>query len=320
MNLSQQLFSVNIATRNRKDELIRAIDSVYTQNYRPYEIVVVDNASGDGTPQLISSRWPEIRLIRLHHNIGCQPARNIGMANCRGTYIFNLDDDGWLHPHTLERTAERFEQEPELFLINTRVIIPNGIKRGWNEPISGDRERYVANFSGCACALRREMLPQVGFFPEYPRGHAEADLALRALDAGKRLLYLPSAKVFHQPSSVERNPSVLRYWLTRHRLETSLRLSPFPYLLAEIPWKLAIEFKSACRDRSRRGFFRGLAAFCWDLPHLLSRRKPVSRKSIRLRDYLTYTLVTGQGELDLKVASSFSLPELLKNKFRQRKQ
>jgi len=311
------LFSVNIVTRNRKDELLRAIDSVYDQAYRPFEVVVVDNASEDGSAETVLSRHPDVRLIRLHRNIGCQPARNIGMSNCRGKYIFNLDDDGWLSDDALATIVQRFEREPDLFLVNARVIIPEADRQGWRKPVSGDRERYIANFSGCACALRAEMLTQTGYFPEYPRGHAEADLSLRALDRGKKLLYLPSARVFHQPSAEGRDFAAIRYWLTRHRLETALRLSPFPYLLAEIPWKMAVELKVAWREKSLGGVLRGLGAFAWSLPRLLAQRKPVSRKTIRLRDYLTYTVVADPEELKSDLVMRFSLPKMICRKFRR---
>lgn len=316
--MSSPLFSITIVTRNRRTELNRALESIHTQQYRPFEVIVVDNASQDGSAAFVDKHWPAVRLIRLHRNIGCQPARNIGMANCSGKYIFNLDDDGWLHPQTLNRVVERFEREPELSIINVRVIIPETDKQGWNEPVSGKKERYIANFSGCACAIRREDLAKIGYFPEYPRGHAEADLAIRALDAGKRLLYLPSAHVYHQPSGVERDRTEIRYWLTRHRLETSLRLSPRSYVLLELPWKLMLELRAAGRENSWRGFFGGLGAFCWNLPRIIRQRRPVAKKSIRLRDFLTYSLVEDPQELSSGQAANFSLLQVLKNKFRQK--
>ncbi|HPJ71728.1 MAG TPA: glycosyltransferase [bacterium] len=85
------LFSVTIVTRNRRKELKRALTSVFTQHYRPIEVVVVDNDSGDGSGEMVREKWPEVRLIELHRNIGCQPGRNIAMKNCRGEFIFNLD-------------------------------------------------------------------------------------------------------------------------------------------------------------------------------------------------------------------------------------
>ena len=111
------LVSINLVTANRRDMLAAAIESACAQTYRPIELVVVDNHSSDGSPEAVQQRWPEARVIRLHRNIGCQPGRNIGMKNCRGKYIFNLDDDGLLEPAAIERIVERFEAEPALGII-----------------------------------------------------------------------------------------------------------------------------------------------------------------------------------------------------------
>jgi len=193
--MNDPLFSINIVTRNREKELRRAILSVYSQKYRPIEIVIVDNASSDGTAQVVKEEWPRIKLIELHRNIGCQPGRNIGMKNCNGKYIFNLDDDGVLAPEALESIVRRFEYDADLAVIesetppleNESVYIADNSKK----------ERWISSFRGGAHAIRASVLKKAGYFPEFPRTGAEWVLAARILDCGFEMLHLPNSIMFY---------------------------------------------------------------------------------------------------------------------------
>jgi GT2 family glycosyltransferase len=305
--MTDPLFSVNIVTRDRREELKNALRSVYNQQYRPFEIVVVDNASRDSTPAMVRKEWPEVRLIELHRNIGCQPGRNIGMKNCRGKYIFNLDDDGWLAPDTLSLIKAEFEQDPRLFVVSARVIIP-GIEPK-DRPIDdyGPIRKYVANFPGCAAAFRKDALEITGYFPEYPRGHSEEDLALRILAREGRILYLPSAVMYHKLSQIHRDRNEISYWNTRHRLETAFRLEPASYAFLDICWKLFINLRASLKDNSWKGYFRGVARFMYDIPLLVGRRNPVKRNIIARKDYLAkHTVINIEDELIPEKYSVFS--------------
>jgi GT2 family glycosyltransferase len=294
---SGELVSVCIVTRNRKEDLGRAIKSVYDQPYRPVEIVVVDNDSTDGTVEYVIDNWPDVRLIRLHRNIGCQPARNIAMKNCRGKFIFSLDDDAVLDEQCINETVARMQELPNVALLAARVVTtnPDELKnwRQWDQRAS----RFVSNFPGCAFCIRSEVLSQVGYFPEYVRGHAEADLSLRILDAGWDMIVHPPAVVYHAVSPVERNSQQIQYYLTLHRLETLLRLAPFPYCIPELIFRLISEFFIALRSRTLKGYIHGVVRFIYDLPISLRRRRPVSKLAMRKQWFLAERHITDSGEI-----------------------
>jgi glycosyltransferase involved in cell wall biosynthesis len=79
------LISVVIVTWNRRDDVLRAIESIYSQAWRPVEIIVVDNGSTDGTAEAITSAYPEVRLLRMEQNLGASGGRNPGIAAARAT-------------------------------------------------------------------------------------------------------------------------------------------------------------------------------------------------------------------------------------------
>ncbi len=195
--------------------------------------------------------------------------------------------DGWLAERTLQLMKAEFDRDPLLWVIGARIEVPSGLSRGWSTPLEGEERRYAANFPGCASALRKEALETAGFFPEYVRGHSEADLSLRILDRGKRILYLPEAVVYHEPSEIERQRGAVRYWGIRHRLETALRLEPFPYILFDIPWKIMLDLKGSLRDRTVLSFLRGIGRFVYEIPLIASTRKPVRMETMVLKDYLS---------------------------------
>jgi len=286
------LVTVNIVTRNRKDALKRAIASAYGQTYRPIEVVVVDNDSEDGSPEIVEATWPEIRVIRMHRNIGCQPGRNVGMKNSRGKYIFNLDDDGALHPKAIARMVRRFEAEPDVALVAASVQLPGQDQGGGGyHPWQWKEVRYVAGFPGGASAIRRCVLEKAGYFPEYPRGHAEADLALRILHGRYEMVYLPDVIMYHDLSDIERDKNVILYYAIWHRLETAYRLEPWRQCVLKGFWKLGVDFKQGLRERALCGFFRGVFRFLYELPRILAERSPVSVWAVQKSDFLSYNFV-----------------------------
>ena len=97
--------SVVIPTCNRRDLLPRALDSVLAQTSLADEIIVVDDGSHDGTPELVRRNYPQARLI-VQSNAGVSAARNRGISSATGEWIAFLDsDDAWL-PRKLERQLQ----------------------------------------------------------------------------------------------------------------------------------------------------------------------------------------------------------------------
>ena len=190
------LVTIAIVTRNRRNLLAKAIRSVLEQTHSPLECVVVDNSSQDDTVEMIERNWPDIKVIRLSRNIGCQPGRNIAMANCRGRYVFNLDDDGALDPQAIERIVSRFESDPMLGVIDCWTPALESSKTTASECYSM-KERWIANFHGGASAVRMSIIAKTGYFPEFFRGGSEAMLAAYILENGYEILFFPKAIMYH---------------------------------------------------------------------------------------------------------------------------
>ena len=108
------LVSVVIPTHNRAHMIRRAVDSVLGQTFRAFELLVVDDASTDGTREVIEAIGdPRVRCIRRGENGGAAATRNSGIMEARGKYVTFLDDDDEYMPSFLGEMVAAFEQSPE---------------------------------------------------------------------------------------------------------------------------------------------------------------------------------------------------------------
>lgn len=309
--------SIAIVTRNRAEELAEALRSVEQQSLAPDDIVVIDNASDDNTLAMLAAEFPDVRVIRLHHNIGCQPARNIAMANCTGSIIFNLDDDGTLHPNALKNVVDCFNGHPEAGLVAASVKVPEAKAKEYPNNNEDAPLHYTSQFFGGAHAIRSAVLHDAGYFPEYFRGHSESDLALRIINSGWEILYNPQVVMYHHISGIERNRNTEAYYQVKHQLETSVRLQPADVGLAQVGWRIAQGLPWSLKRKTFRGYAKGVFAFLGSLPRLLRNRKPVSRSASRKHHYLKHHQPAHLS--DMPAFSGYSLRQMIISRFKTRK-
>lgn len=271
------------------------------------EILVVDNDSNDDTVAMLSRDFPLVKIIRMAKNIGCQPARNIAMKKCTGDVIFNLDDDGTLHPEAIRNTIDTFTNHPEVGLVAASVKVPEDKAHLYPNFNEDNKMHYTSQFFGGASAMRRELLQDAGYFPEYFRGHSESDLALRIINSGWEMMYNPMVIMYHHISDIERNRNTETYYQVRHQLETSARLQPALTAFGQVSWRITYGFFVALKKGVLPGYAKGVALFFATLPHTLRRRNPVSKLASRKHHYLKHHHV-----YDLSM-----LPDFSKYKFSQ---
>jgi GT2 family glycosyltransferase len=123
---TQKLVTVAIAAYNQSKYLRGAIESVLTQTYRNYEIVIADDGSEDGTPDVANGLIAEysnekIKYLR-QENSGVAVARNHAIANANGEYILPLDADDLMHPEMLEKTVNVLEKNSEIGIAYTDYV------------------------------------------------------------------------------------------------------------------------------------------------------------------------------------------------------
>ena len=219
--------SVVIATRNRCEDLLRAVQSALDQSYRPLEVLVFDDASVDGTAEKVAREFPEVRLFRNADRAGYIVLRNRGFQQAVGEIVFSLDDDAFFTCNqTVERTMELFER-------NTKVA---AVALPYVEPKTSDRLKLMQptpplsrlrGYVGCAHALRKSAVIELGGYREFfiHQGE-ERDLSIRMQERGYEIVYGNSGPIVHEYSP-ERDPRVMSYYGVRNTLLFDVPERPF---------------------------------------------------------------------------------------------
>jgi len=120
--------SVIIPAYNRKHLIESAIESVLRQTYKNCELILVDDASIDGTNRWVAERYPTVKLIRLNENVGAAEARNVGIESSQGELIAFLDSDDYWEETYLEKMVQLLSNHPQASFAfsNHRESRPDG--------------------------------------------------------------------------------------------------------------------------------------------------------------------------------------------------
>lgn len=199
--MTRPLVSVCILSYNRKTDLAYTLEVLQKDPYERLELLVADNASEDGTPELLACEFPDVRLFTHPKNIGID-ALNTAFRAATGEYILVLDDDSWPEPGTIARAVARFAEKLELGLIACDILEPKTHKR-WDLaylPLHpGDGPQPWFCFLGCGFLVRTALLQKIGGYPEGFFLYAnEAPVAAEVFLHGFEIEFLPDAHVFHK--------------------------------------------------------------------------------------------------------------------------
>jgi len=242
--------SVIIPNWNGRNLLKICLASLRRQNYRDFEIIMVDNGSTDGSVQFVETFHPEVRVVKLHTNRGFCAAVNCGIKTARGKYIALLNNDTEADPSWLGELVGALKDNPGVGFCASKMInyyhrniIDNagdalcyyGCTVGRNEIDSGQYDRPRLLFSACAgaAAYRKEMFYKTGFFDEdFFCYYEDVDLGMRAQLMGYKCLYVPTAVVYHMIQATSgRIPAKRFFWTQRNIILVHLKNMPLKLLL-----------------------------------------------------------------------------------------
>jgi GT2 family glycosyltransferase len=266
--------TVVIATRDRVAELCRTLDRLTALPEHP-AIIVVDNASADGTAATVRREYPHVTVVRLRRNRRAA-ARNTGARRAATRYVAFSDDDSWWEPGALRRACELLDASPGVGVIAGRVLVgENGAEDPLNDvlagsplPAAGLPGPRVLGFLGCAVVARTDAFLRAGGYSRLLGiGGEEELLALDLAAAGWAAVYADTVVARHFPSAArdvrgrraaEQRNRVLVAWLRR-------------------PVRRALRGTAALAARARRdpASRRALGELLVRLPAALAARRPL---------------------------------------------
>lgn len=223
--------SIIVVSYNTRQLTLECLESVRRTVHRVrYEVIVVDNASIDGSADAIASHFAEMRLIRLARNIGFAAANNLAAREAQGDLLLLLNPDTEAYQGAIDNLVTFTRAHPEAGICGGRTVFPDGRLNPascWNrmtvrsalfralgltalfpgseffnsEAMGGwrrDTIREVDIVVGCFLMLSRSLWERLeGFDPKYFMYGEEADLCLRARRLGYRPMITPDATIMH---------------------------------------------------------------------------------------------------------------------------
>lgn len=235
--IDQPQVSVVVVAWRARDDVIRCLESLQASADLPYEAIVIDDGSGDGTAEAVRSRFPAHTVVAKQHNEGLVAGRNTALRLVRGRYVAMLDADAMLCAGALRTLVDELEREPRVGLVAPKLVYPDGrlqlscrryppmllpfLRRGPYarlnpEPAAHRRHlmmdedhilaRPVVWVAGAAHVYRADLPLRIGHYD--PRissyGGEDLDWCLRVWHAGLEVRYLPQARAVHVWQEVTR--------------------------------------------------------------------------------------------------------------------
>lgn len=194
-----------------------------------FEVIVVDNASSDGSAQMVTDEFPEFRLFAQTENLGFTGGHNLAIAEKKGEHALPLNSDTIVHPGAIRDLLAYLDSHPEVGILGPKLLNPDGslqfscrrfpnptaalfrntplgrlfpnnrftreyLMQDWNH----DEPREVDWVSGAAMLVRGDVIRKIGAFdPGYFMYCEDVDWCWRTWEAGYKVVYLPSAVITH---------------------------------------------------------------------------------------------------------------------------
>ena len=304
---------VVVLNTNRKDDTLACLESLAQSTYPNCSVMVLDNASTDGSTEAIHARFPAVRIEALSENHGYAGNNNVGirLALEQGAdWVFLLNEDTWVAPDCLAELIAAAQRDLSIGVVGPMVYTFNrdqeissagGVIDWWKADATNagmgetDQGQYgarvVGYLNGCGILVSRAAIEKAGMLDDsYFIYYEETDWCMRICRAGFRLWFEPRAHMRHKAPIEWTNfgPTTL-YYMTRNRVRFFARYAPWRLK----PVSLAQAVRGAwahIRRFEREGRREHARAMRWALRHALARHWGQAQPSLWLSDATDRTL------------------------------
>ena len=208
--------TIIIPNYNGKKFMEPCLTSLADQTYKDFRILVVDNASTDGSIEFLQTHYPDVEIIQLKENYGFSKAVNTGIQHSKSPFVILLNNDTVADKNYVKEMVKAIETSKQVFSVSSKMIqmyhpdlidsagdlytiLGWGICRGSGRPVSNYTTSDTV-FSACAGAAiyRRSLFQKIGYFDENHFAYLEdIDVGYRAKIYGYKNMYCPNAVVYH---------------------------------------------------------------------------------------------------------------------------
>ncbi len=255
IDLSHPLISVIVVNYNGKKFLRDCLDSIFCQTYNHFEVILVDNASVDGSVDYVRNQFPKVTIFTQSVNLGFAGGTNAGIRQARGEFILTLNNDTIVSPTFIEELSKPMISDLMVGICGSKMLLPDGRinstaicismsgavwDRGMGEMDRGQYDSPEEVFGACAGAAlyRRVMLDEIGHFDDdFFLYMEDVDLSFRARLSGWKCIYVPSARVVHTRGGTTGLQSYLSiYYVNRNVVWYVVKNFPTKLFYTSLPW------------------------------------------------------------------------------------
>lgn len=290
--------NIIVVNHNGGNLVQNCLQSIIETKFRSFDVTVVDNASNDDSPEIITAQFPAVKLIRLPRNLGYAAANNIGIRTGSGKYVVLLNSDTEVEPEWLtslvqaaERTPNTAFLQPKILFLDKRDALNSagndihiagfGVCRGIGTQDKGqyDEMEDIGYASGACVMASRAALQKVGLLDEVFFAYGEdKDWGWRAKMLGYRSVYVPSARVYHKWSAVLGWSPTKMYYLELERLVSICKNYSRRTIILISPILVVAELAVLIHALTRRWLTHKILAYA----HGLALREEISRSRKQL--------------------------------------
>lgn len=224
--MSVPLVSVIVLNYNGKQYLNACLSSLKRSTYMNFEVILVDNASTDGSVEFVRKKFPEVRILENKQNLGYTGANNRAARFSRGKYLLFLNNDTKVDPKAITELVSRIEADRSIGICACRELSYDGnsFKNmglscdpfAW--PIKPEREEGIIYSNGSSLFIRKDVFIKLGGFdPKYFIFIDDLDLCWRGLLAGYKVVPVSSAIIYHMVGG-----TILGGWIKGSKYKTSI--------------------------------------------------------------------------------------------------
>jgi len=226
--MAQELVSIVIVTRNRKEVTSECLKSVLAMNYPHFEVILVDNGSTDGTAEEIKKRFSKVLVVAAKENLGLNGGKNLGQKEAKGNFVLFLDSDTVVDKYFLSELVSLAKSDPKIGVVCPKmyyfdqkdIIWYAGVKLnlftsrtdniGHDEKDKGQYDCVSETlFAPTAYLATREVVNKLkGHEEMFFMTYGDTDYGFRAIEAGYKVMFCPEAKLWHRLGKDENTKTI----------------------------------------------------------------------------------------------------------------
>ena len=242
--MKASMVSIVINVYNARNDLKENLDSIFAQDYKNFEVIVVDNASKDGSPEYVEQNYPCVKLIKTDMDNGYAKGNNIGINEAIGSIICVMCPDTVVKPNFISECVRALDKKDigmsvakvkyygtnKIWYAGANIYtginllkqftvkVTSHIGKGEEDVGQYDEFKETDYASGVAFFIKKEVINKIGLFDErYFMYSEDADLSIRARRANYKIIYVPKTTIFHKINDdVKLSKDILRYWWYSH--------------------------------------------------------------------------------------------------------